>query len=72
MIMRKCKKCGDEIPLERLDVLPKTKKCIKCTKEKPYREFNYTGMIIDMGNYLDRKPLSVDEISSIDPTKLFN
>jgi len=28
---KNCKACGDKIPLARLDALPKTQFCVKCT-----------------------------------------
>jgi hypothetical protein len=31
----KCAKCGNEIPAERLAILPNTRVCVKCSTEKP-------------------------------------
>ena len=31
-----CSKCNEEIPQERLEVLPDTKSCVKCSDTKPY------------------------------------
>ena len=35
---RKCVKCGAEIPQKRIEALPATKVCVKCSEMKPYSE----------------------------------
>ena len=32
-----CISCYNEIPTERLDAIPNTKVCVKCSDEQPYR-----------------------------------
>lgn len=32
-----CASCREEIPAERLEILPETKVCVKCSSVKPYR-----------------------------------
>jgi RNA polymerase-binding transcription factor DksA len=32
-----CKKCGNEIPLKRLEIIPGTKTCVNCSTESPKR-----------------------------------
>lgn len=39
MISINCKACGETIPPERLEALPETKVCVKCSTEAPYRGF---------------------------------
>lgn len=31
----RCEKCGDKIPQERLDILPNTRTCVRCSDERP-------------------------------------
>ena len=33
MVRRMCKRCGEEIPAERLEALPETWLCVKCSQE---------------------------------------
>lgn len=68
--MKKCKKCGVEIPPERLEIIKDAKRCVKCTKEKPYREFNYCGVPIDVG-FLEASPTYLDEIIYVDYRKVY-
>lgn len=35
-----CKKCGTEIPFERVEILPHTKTCVNCSTEKRKVVFN--------------------------------
>lgn len=35
---RMCKSCGGEIPKERLEILPDTQVCVRCSETKPYSE----------------------------------
>lgn len=30
----KCKSCGEPIPEERIEAIPETKQCVKCSSEK--------------------------------------
>lgn len=34
--MKTCKHCGTTIPQERLDVLPETEECVRCSTEPQY------------------------------------
>jgi len=34
-----CHKCGNQIPEERLEILPETRVCVSCSTEPPYRGF---------------------------------
>ena len=33
-----CSRCGQPIPVERLEALPDTEVCVKCSKVTPYTE----------------------------------
>lgn len=46
-----CTECGTEIPMERLEILPDTKTCVKCSSVKPYTED--TAGIIDGADMRD-------------------
>jgi hypothetical protein len=35
--VRKCFKCGDEIPPQRIKILPKTNVCVKCSDTPTYK-----------------------------------
>lgn len=44
--MKACKVCNQEIPLARLNILPNTELCVKCSEKfgpKPYRGFMVTS-----------------------------
>jgi len=41
----KCKKCGEEISKARLEALPDTKTCIKCSDVKPYNASMHDGQL---------------------------
>ena len=36
---RSCAKCGSEIPEMRLEALPNTTRCVKCSDEKGYKGY---------------------------------
>ena len=38
-----CEICGSEIPKERLDILPNTTCCVKCSQTKPYSKEEALG-----------------------------
>lgn len=40
-----CEKCNEEIPKERLEILPDTKLCVKCSDTKPYKGSMHDGLI---------------------------
>lgn len=39
-----CEICGAVIPPERLEVLPETTSCVKCSQTKPYSEVEALGI----------------------------
>ncbi|MCJ7813361.1 TraR/DksA C4-type zinc finger protein [bacterium] len=39
----RCEICGAEIPSERLEILPDTPFCVKCSQIKPYSEAEALG-----------------------------
>lgn len=41
----KCEKCEEEIPQERLEVLPDTKFCVKCSDVNTYKASMHDGQI---------------------------
>jgi RNA polymerase-binding transcription factor DksA len=41
--MRSCTHCGDPIPSARLEAIPNTDTCVKCSDEKPRMADPWTG-----------------------------
>ena len=41
-----CDICGKEIPPERLEILPDTTTCVKCSQTKPYSSEDLLGLNI--------------------------
>jgi RNA polymerase-binding transcription factor DksA len=39
-----CEFCGEEIPSERIDILPDTTTCVQCSQTKPYSEAQIIGL----------------------------
>lgn len=45
----KCIDCGAEIPVERLEILPDTETCVKCSTVTPVKEFlDKATLVIDV------------------------
>lgn len=41
----KCERCNEDIPQERLDVLPDTKTCVRCSSIQPYEASCHDGQL---------------------------
>ena len=39
-----CEFCGEEIPPERIEILPDTTTCVQCSQTKPYSEAQIIGL----------------------------
>ncbi len=39
-----CEFCGEEIPWERIEILPDTTTCVQCSQTKPYSEAQIIGL----------------------------
>jgi RNA polymerase-binding transcription factor DksA len=39
-----CEFCGNEIPMERIEILPDTTTCVECSQTKPYSEAQIIGL----------------------------
>jgi len=46
----RCEFCGEEIPPERLDILPDTTTCVKCSQTERYSEDEVLGLNQDQEN----------------------
>jgi RNA polymerase-binding transcription factor DksA len=49
-----CEFCGEEIPAERLEILPDTSTCVKCSQTQPYSEAEINGFNISADDEPDR------------------
>lgn len=62
-----CEICGAEIPHERLEILPETTTCVKCSEAKPYSESEYLGFNVAKDqerNRLNMEDLEADDTDS--------
>ena len=46
MKQKSCELCGAKIPSARLEILPETTTCVKCSETQPYSEDEVLGMEI--------------------------
>ena len=57
-----CELCGSEIPPERLEVLPDTTTCVKCSQTKPYSQEEILGL--DVAEEQERNRLNVEDFEN--------
>ena len=59
-----CEICGAPIPNERLEILPETTTCVKCSETSPYRETDVLGIAVNGGAEID--PMNPEDYESQD------
>jgi Prokaryotic dksA/traR C4-type zinc finger len=53
-VIKKCELCGEMIPLERVEALPETKRCVECSRKKGSDFFaKRTEVGMDIETYKD-------------------
>ena len=59
-----CENCGAKIPRERLEILPETTTCVKCSHTQPYSEDQILGLEISESQTENK--LNAEEFESVE------
>ena len=60
----RCEICKAEIPKERLEFLPETTTCVKCSDTIPYREADVLGIEVNDGAEIE--PMNPEDFESME------